>query len=88
MKFLQVFLRGLTIVPGVIQSVEGFLGAGNGDQKKQAVISMVGSAINLTDAITNKQVLDADKFQGGVGKVVDGVVDCLNASIWHKQAAN
>ena len=25
---------------------------------------------------------DADKFRDGLGKVIDGVVECLNASAW------
>jgi hypothetical protein len=54
------------------------------DSKKAAALSFVGSAINITDAIANKQIIDPDKFQGGLGKVIDGVVECLNASAWAK----
>jgi hypothetical protein len=36
------------------------------------------------DAIANKNILDPNKFQSGLGKVIDGVVDCLNASAWAK----
>jgi hypothetical protein len=86
MNFLSVLLRGLTLVPGVIQGVEGLSGAQTGGQKKDAVLSIVGSAINMADAVGGKQIADADKFQGGLGKVIDGVVDCLNASIWTKAA--
>jgi len=37
------------------------------------------------DAITNRQILDADKFRDGLSKVIDGTVQCLNASAWAKQ---
>ncbi|HVJ08777.1 MAG TPA: hypothetical protein VM554_10360 [Acidisarcina sp.] len=84
MNFLNMFLRGLAVLPGMIQGVESFVGNGNGDQKKAAALSMVGSAINLTDAIANKHVLDPAQFQGGLGKVIDGIVDCLNSSAWSK----
>jgi len=84
MNFLSLFLRGITMVPGVIQGVEGLSGAQTGAQKKDAALSIVGSAINLADAVGNKQIADAGAFQGGLGKVIDGVVDCLNASVWAK----
>jgi hypothetical protein len=72
------------LVPGVIQSVEGLAGAQTGAQKKDAALSIVGSAINIADAVGSKQIADANAFQGGLGKVIDGFVDCLNASIWAK----
>lgn len=36
------------------------------------------------DAVMNKQIVDADKFRDGLGKIIDGVVQCLNASAWAK----
>jgi hypothetical protein len=36
----------------------------------------------MLDAIANKNIVDANKFQDGLSKVVDGVVACLNASVW------
>lgn len=86
MNFLGQLLNGILMVPGVVQSVEGLVSAQTGAQKKDAAISIVGSAINVADAVSNKQIVDAGMFQGGLGKVVDGFVDCLNASIWAKSA--
>jgi hypothetical protein len=28
--------------------------------------------------------VDQEKFKNGMGKVIDGVVECLNASVWAK----
>jgi hypothetical protein len=28
-----------------------------------------------------------DKFKDGLGKIIDGVVQCLNASVWAKKTA-
>jgi hypothetical protein len=37
------------------------------------------------DAIANRQIIDENKFKIGLGKVIDGAVECLNASVWaHK----
>jgi hypothetical protein len=84
MNFLNQLLQGIMLVPGVIQGVEGLAGAQTGAQKKNAALSIVGSAINIADAVGNTQIADADKFQGGLSKVIDGFVDCLNSSIWAK----
>jgi len=84
MNFLSAFLRGISIVPSVLQSVESLSSGQTGAQKKDAALSIVGSAINLADAVSNKQIVDADAFQSGLSNVIDGVVSCLNASIWAK----
>jgi hypothetical protein len=39
---------------------------------------------NTSDAVTNKNIVDVDKFRDGLGKIIDGVVACLNASVWAK----
>jgi hypothetical protein len=84
MNFLNQLLSGIMLVPGVIQGVEGLSSAQTGAQKKDAALSIVGSAINIADAVGSKQIADAGAFQGGLGKVIDGFVDCLNASVWAK----
>ena len=40
----------------------------------------------LDDAITNRQIVDEEKFKQGLSKLIDGTVDCLNASVWRKTA--
>ena len=43
------------------------------------------SAVGAANAISCKNIVDANKFQDGLSKIIDGVVDCLNASVWaHK----
>jgi hypothetical protein len=38
----------------------------------------------MSNAVANRQIVDQDKFRDGMGKVIDGVVECLNASVWAK----
>jgi hypothetical protein len=85
MDFLKLFLRVIVLVPGVIQGTEAMFGAKTGEQKKQAAVEIVGSAINIADAVTMKQIADSRKFSEGLSAIIDGVVTCLNASIWAKQ---
>lgn len=42
--------------------------------------------LTTADAIANRQIVDDVKFKEGISKVIDGTVECLNASIWAKPA--
>ena len=84
MDFLKLFLRGISLLPSLVQSVEALYGARSGAQKKDAAISIVSSSINMADAVSSKQIADSAKFTAGLNLVVDGVVECLNASLWAK----
>ena len=84
MNFLKLFLRGISILPSLVQGVESIYGARTGEQKKCAAMDVVSAAIKMTDAVANKTILNADGFTVGLGMVVDGIVACLNASIWAK----
>ena len=63
---------------------EALFGAKSGSDKKEAALSFVGSALSITEAITNKDIVDQGKFTDGLGKIIDGTVQCLNASAWAK----
>jgi len=82
MGFLTLFLRGIALLPAAIQAVEALYGAKSGAQKREAAIAIVGSAINVVDATQSKTIIDSVKFTAALGVIVDGVVACLNASIW------
>ena len=84
MDFLKLLLRGIALIPTLVQDVEDLYGAKTGAQKKDAAIAIVGSSINMADAVTSKQIADAPKFTAGLSLIVDGVVECLNASLWSK----
>ena len=84
MDFVKLFLRSIALVPGVVQGVESLFGVETGAQKKAAAVEIVGAAINLAKAVSLKHIADADKFTAGLSQIIDGVVDCLNASMWAK----
>ena len=87
MNFLSKLLQGISLVPTVVTGVEGLFGTKTGNDKKNATLSFVQSAISVTDAVSNKQIIDPGKFSDGLGKIIDGVVACLNASVWAKKAS-
>ena len=82
MDFLKLFLRSLALLPAVVQGIEALYGSKTGEQKREAAIQIVGAAVGVVDACGNREIVDAAKFTAALGVIVDGVVACLNASVW------
>jgi len=87
MDFLAVFLRGVSLLPSIVQGVETMYGAQTGAQKRHAAVELVGAALSVADCVGGRPIVDPEKFTAALGTVVDGIVDCLNASIWAKAGA-
>jgi hypothetical protein len=84
MNFLATLLRGIAFVPAVVQGVESVFGSKAGSDKKEAALNFVASALSITEAVTNKDIVNEDQFRSGLGQIIDGTVQCLNASAWAK----
>ena len=82
MDFLQKLLQGISFVPAVVSSIESLFGSQSGEQKKDSAISFVAAALQMTEAVANREIVDEDKFRAGLSEIVDGTVKCLNASVW------
>lgn len=59
--------------------------ANAGGDKKELVKTLVKQAILTGEGISQKDIIDEDKFTDGLDKAVDGVVAMLNASVWYKK---
>jgi hypothetical protein len=87
-----LFLLGLLAVarlavaatPATTTISEGLFGNRSGAEKKDAAISFVSAALSLTEAVANRQIVDEAKFKEGLSMVINGTVECLNASVWAK----
>jgi hypothetical protein len=84
MNFLAALLRSIAFVPAIVQGVESVFGSKAGADKKEAALNFVSSALSITEAVTNKDIVNVDQFRGGLGQIIDGTVQCLNASAWAK----
>jgi len=85
MNFLQKLLQGIAFVPAVVNSIEGLFGNRTGEEKKESALSFVSAALQLSEAVAAREIVDEEKFKSGLSKVVDGTVECLNASSWAKK---
>ena len=84
MNFLSALLKGISFVPSVVQGVESVFGKNPGANKKDAALTIITSALSMAEAVSNKDIVDVDRFRGGISQIIDGTVQCLNASLWAK----
>ena len=87
MDFVAKLLQGLSFVPAVVNGIEGLFGNHPGDEKKTAALSFLDATLSISEALGNRQITDEAKFREGLGKLVDGAVECLNASAWAQREA-
>jgi hypothetical protein len=84
MDFLNQLLRGIAFVPALVNAIESLFASKSGAEKKDAAMSFLENALNMTDAIAKREIVNPEQFKGGVDQVISGVVQCLNASAWAK----
>jgi hypothetical protein len=85
MDFLSQLLRGIAFVPALVNGIEGLFGSKPGVDKKDAAMSFLQNALSMADAVAAREIVDAPKFRSGLSLIIDGTVQCLNASTWCKQ---
>ena len=61
---------------------EGLFGGKTGAEKKDAAMSFLQNALAMTDAVSAREIVDPQKFKEGISRIIDGTVECLNASSW------
>ena len=84
MNFLQKLLQGIAFIPALVNSIEGLFGSHSGQEKKASAVAFVSTALQLSEAVANREIVDEAKFREGLSKVIDGTVACLNASSWSR----
>lgn len=78
-------LQCIQFVPAAVHSVEVLFGHKSGQDKKDAALVLVSEAVGVSGALGDQPIADEQKFKSGLGKIIDGVVECLNASAWAKK---
>jgi len=80
MNFLDQLLRGIAFIPALVNGIEGLFGNKPGADKKDAAMSFLENALATVDAVTAREIIEPEKFREGISKIIDGTVECLNAS--------
>ena len=84
MNFLNQLLRGIAFIPALVNGIEELFASKSGSEKKDAAMSFLENALATVDAVAAREIVDPDKFRNGISKIIDGTVECLNASTWAK----
>lgn len=84
MNFLNQLLRGIAFIPALVTGIEGLFGNKPGAEKKDAAMSFLQNAIAMADAVAAREIINPEQFRDGISKIIDGTVECLNASAWAK----
>jgi hypothetical protein len=67
-----------------IYNAEGLFGDKPGAEKKDAAMLFLQNALAMTDAVAAREIINPENFRDGISKIIDGMVECLNASTWCK----
>ena len=84
MNFLNLLLRAIGFIPSLVSGIEGMCTSKTGAEKKDAAMMFLENALSTIDAVAAREIVDPAKFKEGISKVIDGTVECLNASTWAK----
>jgi hypothetical protein len=47
-------------------------------------LTLPGNALAMTDAVAAREIVNPEQFKEGISGIIDGVVQCMNASTWTK----
>jgi len=84
MDFMNLLLRGISFIPALVTGIEAMFASKTGSQKKDAAMSFLESALRMSDAVAAREIVNPEQFRDGVSRIIDGVVECMNASAWAK----
>ena len=84
MNFLNQLLRGISFIPALVNGIESMFGGKSGAEKKDAAMSFLENALAMSDAVAQREIVNPEQFKDGISRIIDGVVECMNASAWAK----
>jgi hypothetical protein len=87
MNFLNQLLKGIAFIPPLVSAIETLFRGKSGAEKKDAAMMFLQNALATVDAVTARDIVNPEKFKEGISKIIDGTVECLNASTWAKDRA-
>lgn len=80
-KLLKI-LNIISAIGSTVAIVEQTAGAGT--DKEADVKLAVTRALQASELVVHRDIVDEKKFWKGIKKINDGIVEVLNSSVWHK----
>jgi hypothetical protein len=84
MDFVDQILKGIEFVPALVSGIEGLFRDRSGAEKKDAAMAFLENALSLAEGAAGSEIQNQGQFREGLSQIVDGVVQCMNASSWAK----
>ena len=81
---LGIYINATSPASIKFYNVEQLFASKSGSEKKDAAMSFLENALATVDAVAAREIVDPEKFRNGISKIIDGTVECLNASTWAK----
>jgi hypothetical protein len=75
-------LHAIALVPAIVNGIEGLFGRHSGREKKESAMSFVLAALHARELVEKGDIVDEARFLEGLSMMIDGAVECLNASSW------
>ena len=69
----------LPLVSSIVQNIEMIFGRGNGPAKKDAATAAIADIINIAGTVSG-QTINSSEIMEGIGKIIDGTVQVMNAT--------
>ena len=88
MNFFSQLLRGIAFIPALVNGIEALFATKTGTEKKDAAMIFLEHALATVDAAASREIRDSEKFKHGISTIIDGVVECFNASAWAKSTGS
>jgi hypothetical protein len=65
---------------------EAMFATKSGAEKKDAAMRFLENALEMSDAVAKREIVNPEQFRDGISRIIDGVVECMNASAWAKNS--
>jgi hypothetical protein len=82
---MGILLKLITFLPSIIDLVEKLLGPKTGKEKLGLAQNLVNTALAGVEGLTGKEIVDNAMWEEGQKQAIEGIVKCLNASVWAKK---
>jgi hypothetical protein len=89
MQYVNTVLAGKANDNAVVHlaTAETITEGKSGAEKKDVAMSFLENALAMSDVVAAREIVNPQEFKDGISRIIDGVVQCMNASAWTKSGS-